>query len=152
MADITPLQTMMQNAAATATGQVKRKLANGNLIPLASCQCDEAGEWSYNFEILSPGRGETVFAAAGHHHGPPPPDGLALQITRYPPAVKPTENAAVNPGNLLLFHQFAGTDEHPLPSPPGDDEAAGRLRRIHRPRSHRTRRNPVANDLALAAR
>lgn len=114
MADITPLQTMMQNAAATATDQVKRKLANGNLIPLASCQCDEAGEWSYNFEILSPGRGETVFAAAGHHHGPPPPDGLDLRITRYPPPVKPTENSAVNPGNLLLFHQFAGTADHPL--------------------------------------
>ena len=114
MADITPLQTMMQNAAATATGQVKRGLANGNLIPLASCQCDEAGEWSYNFEILSPGRGETVFAAAGHHHGPPPPDGLDLRITCYPPPIKPTENAAVNPGNLLLFHQFAGTADHPL--------------------------------------
>lgn len=114
MADMTQFSQLMQDAVATATGRVKLGLANGTLIPVASCHPGEAGGWRYNFAIHAPGRADPVFAAEGANDGSPSTDGFPLQPTCYPPLVKATENAAISNGNLLLFHQPAGAEKDQL--------------------------------------
>ena len=114
MADMTQFSQLMQDVVATATGRVKLGLANGTLIPVASCHPGEAGGWRYNFAIHTPGRAEPVFAAEGDHDGPPAADGFPLRPTCYPPLVKPTENATITNGNLLMFHQPAGAEDGQL--------------------------------------
>lgn len=103
----------MQNAVSTATSQVKQGMANGALIPAVSCHTLKAGGWRHNFTIHVPHHDEPVFAAEGSHHRRPDHNGLAFRPTHHPPTIKVRENAAIGHGNLLLFHQLAGTDDNP---------------------------------------
>lgn len=101
---MTTIAKFLPNSTEDTLNVVKRGLTNGNLLPTAFCHKNEAYEWSYEFAFHVPGCLNTIFAAAVGH-GNLSFNGLPLRTTQYPPLVRATKNAAVNPGNLKIIHE-----------------------------------------------
>ena len=114
MENMSRFAQFMWDATASAIVRVKWGLAHGDLIPVASCHQNEAGDWFYNFEIRAPSLAEPVFAAEGDNNVVMVDGGFPLRPTRFPPLLTVRKNDRIKDGNLLLFHQFAGLSDDEL--------------------------------------
>lgn len=114
MVSMIEFSELVRDATASATGYVKQGLANGALIPVASCHPHAGGGWGYSFEIRSPQYAEPVFAAVGDNAGPEINGGYPLSVTQMPPDAPPRRGYPKEKADLLLFHNPIQENGHPI--------------------------------------